>query len=255
MFESVPQASPQEIGDGGPIEDGGGGGGGYYGGGGGGYYGGGGGYYGGGGGGYAGGAYGYDGISYSGDSYGAYLAGYSDPGGDGYYTAGDQGIGGDGTAKSHIATDANGNLISGNDSSGAATDADQEKVSSPYDAARGDGKVHSGIDIVPLNSDGTVDTDASIQSISDGKVVKVGEAAGFGPNTVVVQNTDGNFVTYGHMSGADVTVGQTVNVGDDLGTVGSMGLSTGTHVHIQESVGGPFWNSPGFAGFVNPGGH
>ena len=85
MFESVPSSNPQDVGDGGPIEDGGGGGGGYYGGGGGGYYGGGGGgdY---GGGGYSGGA---------GGGYGNYAGGVSGSGsgyGDGtfgsYYAAG-----------------------------------------------------------------------------------------------------------------------------------------------------------------------
>jgi murein DD-endopeptidase MepM/ murein hydrolase activator NlpD len=114
---------------------------------------------------------------------------------------------------------------------------------------------HPGVDIVPLNANGTVNQNASILSVSDGTVVLVGAVSGFGPNTVVVQNADGNYVTYGHMSASNVSVGDAVSVGDTLGTVGSMGMSTGTHLHLQETTGGIFYNSPGFTGFVNPGNH
>lgn len=250
-----------------PIEDGGGGGG--YGGGG---YGGGG-SYGGGGDGTYGGGDGGGGGTYAGGTYGGGGYGYSDNGGYGYaggsygydpdpasggtYTNGGYGTGGDGTASSHIARNADGSLKAGNDTSGSATDADRQVVTSPYDASRSaDGsKVHSGIDIVPENADGSVDANAHIQSISNGTVVKVGNVSGFGSNTVVVQGSDGNFITYGHMSSASVHVGDSMSVGDTLGVVGSEGMSTGIHVHIQESQGGAFWNSQGFNGFVDPGHH
>jgi murein DD-endopeptidase MepM/ murein hydrolase activator NlpD len=154
----------------------------------------------------------------------------------------------------------NDDLAKGNDTSGLATNAPVEKLTSGYDKLRGydasgNPQVHAGIDLVPLNANGTVDETAQILSIGNGTVVKVGNATGFGPNTVVIALSDGNYVTFGHMSAASVTRGQTVSVGDTLGTVGSMGRSTGTHVHIQESIGGPFATSLGFQEYVDPGSH
>jgi murein DD-endopeptidase MepM/ murein hydrolase activator NlpD len=169
------------------------------------------------------------------------------------------GIGGDGTLLKNIGYNGN-KLIVGGDTSGLATDAYSEKVTSQYDAPRpnnSDGleTAHSGIDIVPMNSDGTVDKTAAILSISDGTVVKVGYASGFGNNTVVVQNQDGDYITYGHMSSATVAEEDVVSVGDQVGVVGTEGQSSGIHIHIQESVGGPFAKSPGFQYFVDPGSH
>lgn len=156
--------------------------------------------------------------------------------------------------------DGNGNLVAGNDTSGKATNGANEKVTSPYYASRPLDKnkeetFHPGVDIVPMKANGTVDKEASILSVSDGKVFLVGNVAGFGPHTVVVQNESGNFVTYGHMSSANVKIGDKVSVGDVLGTVGNEGMSSGTHLHLQESSGGAFYNSPKFNGFVDPGSH
>ena len=48
--------------------------------------------------------------------------------------------------------------------------------------------VHAGVDYVPCNQNGTDDRTASALSVSDGTVVRVGPASGFGQHTVVVRN-------------------------------------------------------------------
>ena len=50
----------------------------------------------------------------------------------------------------------------------------------------------------------------------------------------------GNNITslYGHMSETDATPGQVVKLGDVIGKSGSIGWSTGPHVHFQINVFG-----------------
>lgn len=57
-------------------------------------------------------------------------------------------------------------------------------------------------------------------------------------NVVAVDHGTGIVSSYGHMSAANVSAGQTVERGDILGFVGSTGLSTGPHLHWEMSVAG-----------------
>lgn len=50
---------------------------------------------------------------------------------------------------------------------------------------------------------------------------------------VEVQHADGIGTTYCHASALNVTTGQQVNAGDQLGQVGSTGNSSGNHLHFQ----------------------
>ena len=55
-------------------------------------------------------------------------------------------------------------------------------------------------------------------------------------NAVYVQHADGTVAWYGHMrkfSQTAKTIGQTVALGEYLGTVGSAGFSTGPHLHFE----------------------
>lgn len=57
-----------------------------------------------------------------------------------------------------------------------------------------------------------------------------------GWNAVYVTHSDGSYVFYGHMKSGSLTaklVGQTVEVGEYLGVVGSSGTSTGPHLHFE----------------------
>lgn len=74
-----------------------------------------------------------------------------------------------------------------------------------------------------------------IYAISGGTVINAGrsDAGGFG-NWVRIQQDDGNVVTYGHVSKSDYyNVGDRVEAGDLIANVGSEGVSTGPHLHLE----------------------
>ena len=71
-----------------------------------------------------------------------------------------------------------------------------------------------------------------IYSISDGEVITSGDFGGYG-NCVRVKMDDGSIVYYGHCSKTTVPVGTRVKAGDQVGNVGSTGISTGPHLHLE----------------------
>jgi Ca2+-binding RTX toxin-like protein len=79
-----------------------------------------------------------------------------------------------------------------------------------------------------------------VSSAASGVVISAGPAGTWG-NLVVVEHTlpDGNKVTsiYGHLDKVYVKAGQEVGIGDQLGTVGSTGNSTGPHLHFSIYAG------------------
>ncbi len=89
---------------------------------------------------------------------------------------------------------------------------------------------HTGVDI--LATYGT-----PIAAAAGGIVTAVGPAGDFG---IRVQVTDsyGLVEIYAHMSVISVAIGQLVQQGDEVGLVGSTGLSIGSHLHLQFEVGG-----------------
>ncbi len=95
---------------------------------------------------------------------------------------------------------------------------------------------HMGVDFAP--GEGT-----PIRSVAAGTVMKVqAHDGGFGNDVWVQHDVDGKqFVSvYGHMKDNTfkVVTGQTVEVGDELGEVGSTGNSTGPHLHLEIHVDG-----------------
>lgn len=98
---------------------------------------------------------------------------------------------------------------------------------------------HSGIDIArnldpPKSIDG-----AAIVATGDGKVIFAGSRSGYG-NTVMIDHGNGVVSLYAHQrsGGIKVSVGQQVDKGDRIGTVGSTGYSTGPHLHFEVRVNG-----------------
>jgi murein DD-endopeptidase MepM/ murein hydrolase activator NlpD len=71
---------------------------------------------------------------------------------------------------------------------------------------------------------------------ADGKVVEAGWKNGYG-QTVVIDHGNGLTTRYGHLSRIEVTAGQELRRGDQLGQVGSTGRSTGPHLHYEVRVG------------------
>ncbi|MDQ2698112.1 MAG: peptidoglycan DD-metalloendopeptidase family protein, partial [Actinomycetota bacterium] len=84
---------------------------------------------------------------------------------------------------------------------------------------------------------------AEIQAIADGTVsVSTDSGGSLGVLVMIDHMIDGELVTsvYAHMQydSRRVEVGETVEVGDVLGTTGSTGMSTGPHLHFEIRLGG-----------------
>ncbi len=100
---------------------------------------------------------------------------------------------------------------------------------------------HSGKDIVPLNADGTVKTDAYAISGTEGEVLAIRAARAFGKNVVIIKTPNGNHVIYGHMESvaSGLKVGRKIKTGTRLGIIGNEGLKTsshatkGLHLHVE----------------------
>ena len=100
-------------------------------------------------------------------------------------------------------------------------------------------KGHTGVDVnigvtgknVVAVKDGTVVI--STARISNGKYFSYGEY-------IVISHGDGTMTLYGHMlaNSRKVQPGDKVKQGQVIGTVGSTGNSTGTHLHFEVRVGG-----------------
>jgi murein DD-endopeptidase MepM/ murein hydrolase activator NlpD len=78
-----------------------------------------------------------------------------------------------------------------------------------------------------------------IGAASAGTVVATGPFSGYG-NWVVIDHGDGVQTVYGHIvdGGTAVSVGQQVLAGQPIARVGSTGLSTGCHLHLEVRVNG-----------------
>lgn len=99
---------------------------------------------------------------------------------------------------------------------------------------------HRAIDIA--NKTGT-----PILAADAGKVIVAGwpDNVGYG-NRVVIDHNNGTMTLYGHLSKVAVSAGQTVNRGDVIGSMGSTGRSTGSHLHFEIRVGGKTTDPMGY---------
>jgi murein DD-endopeptidase MepM/ murein hydrolase activator NlpD len=87
------------------------------------------------------------------------------------------------------------------------------------------GAMHQGVDMAaPIGT--------PIYAVEDGTVISAGPASGFGM-WVRLQHADGTITVYGHVNTATVSVGQRVEAGDQIATVGNRGYSTGPHCHFE----------------------
>lgn len=106
---------------------------------------------------------------------------------------------------------------------------------------------HNAIDI--SNGGGT-----PIYASGGGTVVQAGaEHFGWYGNYVVIRHPDGLYTGYAHLSRIDVTVGQQVNQGQQIGLEGATGPVTGPHLHFQfmKSYQNG-WPVGGDSDFINP---
>lgn len=80
-------------------------------------------------------------------------------------------------------------------------------------------------------------TGTPILSVSGGVVTEAGWDGSYGYKTVVTYE-DGTEIWYAHQTQILVSVGETVRPGQQIGTVGSTGNSTGPHLHLEVRPGG-----------------
>ncbi|MFW0793739.1 M23 family metallopeptidase [Gordonia sp. CPCC 205515] len=84
---------------------------------------------------------------------------------------------------------------------------------------------HKGVDIA--NKIGT-----PVYAVTDGVVLESGPASGFG-QWIRVRQDDGTTGIFGHVDRSFVRAGQKVIAGQQIGTVGNRGQSTGPHLHYE----------------------
>ncbi|WP_308188326.1 M23 family metallopeptidase [Nocardioides sp. R-C-SC26] len=89
---------------------------------------------------------------------------------------------------------------------------------------------HTGLDFNGENGD-------PIHSIAPGTVTFTGYDGAYGNKTVVTLE-DGTELWYCHQTSIGVSVGDSVSQGEVIGTVGSTGNVTGSHLHVEVRPGG-----------------
>ena len=117
-------------------------------------------------------------------------------------------------------------------------------ISSDYGDSEGRGYNHSGVDIAgPMYSSivaadsGTVIATYSGCTHNWGKNGDCGCGGSYG-NYVMIDHGNGKWTIYGHLASVNVSEGTTVSAGQQIGTMGSTGHSTGPHLHFECRLNG-----------------
>nr|BFD82223.1 M23 family metallopeptidase [Streptomyces sp. Xyl84] len=84
---------------------------------------------------------------------------------------------------------------------------------------------HTGIDFHAASG-------TAVHAVGVGTVVQTGWGGAYG-NQVVIRMADGMYTQYGHLSSIDVSVGQQVTPGQQIGLSGATGNVTGPHLHFE----------------------
>ncbi|MGP4074256.1 M23 family metallopeptidase, partial [Piscibacillus sp. B03] len=123
-------------------------------------------------------------------------------------------------------------------------------ITSPYGyrihPISGKPSFHRGIDIAP--TDGSM---PAVVAVADGTVRLVKwDAGGYGHWVVITHEFNGQIYEsqYAHLHSHNVSVGQKVKKGEQIGIMGTTGGSTGVHLHFEMHLG--HWN--GDASSFNP---
>ena len=89
----------------------------------------------------------------------------------------------------------------------------------------GDIETHKGLDIQgPLG--------AQVKAMAKGIVTFAGLKGGFG-NCIILNHGNGFETLYGHLSKVLVSAGEQIDIGQQIGNIGSTGRSTGPHLHYE----------------------
>ena len=76
---------------------------------------------------------------------------------------------------------------------------------------------------------------------ADGYVVMAGWASGYG-NFIMIKHSNSLYTCYGHLSGYNVSSGQTVKRGQRIATSGDTGISTGPHLHFEVRTSSSYYS-------------
>ena len=87
-------------------------------------------------------------------------------------------------------------------------------------------KKHFGIDLA-------AEKDTPIYCTAAGRVALIENNPGGHGLHVIISHAHGFSTLYGHMESVAVTKGEALDAHDFIGTVGSTGISTGTHLHYE----------------------
>lgn len=90
--------------------------------------------------------------------------------------------------------------------------------------------MHTGIDF-------RANSGAPVRATGAGRVVTAEYSGGYG-NMVEIEHAGGVTTRYAHLSSIAVEEGETVNLGQIVGRVGSTGRSTGPHLHYETRIDG-----------------
>ena len=89
---------------------------------------------------------------------------------------------------------------------------------------------HTGLDFQAA-------TGTPLVAVAAGTITETGYDGAYGKKTVLTLE-DGTELWYCHQTTIDVAVGETVDPGDIVGTVGSTGNVTGPHLHLEVHLAG-----------------
>ncbi len=99
-------------------------------------------------------------------------------------------------------------------------------------------ETHKGLDIrAPFG--------APVRAMAIGEVIYAGPRGGFG-NCIMLKHGNGFETLYGHLSKIVVHVGDKIEIGQQIGNVGSTGRSTGPHLHYEVHQNGQKINPESF---------
>jgi murein DD-endopeptidase MepM/ murein hydrolase activator NlpD len=91
------------------------------------------------------------------------------------------------------------------------------------------GRLHAGIDLA-------AGTGSPIRAAAAGTVLSAGDEGAYG-RCIRIQHADGSVTVYAHLSAFEVSGGQQVAAGQQIGREGNTGRSTGPHLHFEVRIG------------------
>jgi len=105
-------------------------------------------------------------------------------------------------------------------------------VTSPYGSRHGG--FHPGVDLGGSRGETVLAAASGVVVISINGCVEGRKSCGGGyGNHIAIEHPNGTMTIYGHLTKAIANVGQSISQGDEIGTLGSTGNSTGPHVHFE----------------------